>query len=105
MSRHHYPICPISGKARYRGRRDIKLALRRAEWDRSRAAVNEVGCNRREVRGYQCPDCNGWHLTSQPETSVRMVPVAQHSAPNPEPAAEAIRRIVAATGLRVVSAA
>jgi hypothetical protein len=105
MSRHHYPICPISGKARYRGRRDIKLALRRADWDRSRAAVNDVGCNRREVRGYQCPDCNGWHLTSQPETSVRMVPVQQLSSPIPEAAAEAIRRMVAATGLRVDSAA
>lgn len=105
MSRHRYPICPISGKARYRGRRDIKLALRRADRDRSRAAVNEVGCDRREVRGYYCPDCDGWHLTSQPETSVRMVPVAQLSSPVHEPAAEAIRRIVAATGLRVDSAA
>lgn len=105
MSRHRYPICPTSGKARYRGRRDIKLALRHADRDRARAAVNEVGCNRREVRGYHCPDCNGWHLTSQPESSVGMVPVAQVGSRASETAAEAIRGMVAATGLKVGTAA
>jgi hypothetical protein len=105
MSGHRYPICPISGKARYRGRKDIKLALRRADWERSRARLNEVACSRREIRGYRCSDCGGWHLTSQPAPSIRLASVAKLAVRIPGPAAEAIRRMVTATGLTAGTAA
>jgi hypothetical protein len=105
MSHHRYPICPMSGKVRYRDRRDVKLALRQAEWDRSRARLNEVVCSRRETRGYHCSSCHGWHLTSQSAPSVRLVPVANLTRGVPRPAAEAIRRMVASTGLTVGTAA
>ena len=105
MSGHRYPICPISGKARYRGRKDIKFALRRADWERSRARLNEVACSRREIRGYRCSDCGGWHLTSQPAPSIRLASVAKLAVRIPGPAAEAIRRMVTATGLTAGTAA
>jgi hypothetical protein len=105
MSHHRYPICPISGKLRYRDHRDVKLALRQATRDRSRARLNEVVCSRRETHGYLCTSCNGWHLTSQPIRSVRLVPVAKPNERVPGPAAMAIRGMVAATGLAISTAA
>jgi hypothetical protein len=105
MSHHHSPICKISGKVRYRERKDFKFALRRADRDRSQARLNEVECGRREISGYECSDCGGWHLTSQPAASVRLAPVAKPPVRIPGPAAEAIRRMVAATGLTVGNAA
>jgi hypothetical protein len=105
MSHHRYPICPTSGKIRYGEPKDIKLAMRQADWDRSRARLNKVACSRREVRSYECPDCCGWHLTSQPIKPNRLVPVRNVARRVPGPAAEAIRRMVAATGLTVSAAA
>jgi hypothetical protein len=105
MSHHRYPICPISGKIRYGELKDIKLELRQADRDRSRARLNEVTCSRRETRGYRCTDCGGWHLTSQPVRPLRLVPAAQLTAFTPRPAAEAIRRIAAVTGLGTGTAA
>ena len=114
MSRHRYPICPTTGKVRFRERKDVKLALRRADRDRSRARLNEVACCRRETQGYMCSDCHGWHLTSQPARSVRLVPVVpvvgavpveNLTAHIPGPAAEAMRSMATATGLRAGVAA
>jgi hypothetical protein len=102
MSYHRYPTCPISGKVRYGERKDIKLALRQADRDRSRARLNQMACSRREIRVYHCCDCGGWHLTSQP---ARLVPVANLTAGIPEPASEAPRRMVAATKLTAGTAA
>jgi len=65
MSQHRNPICQVTGKVRYRERRDVKFALRRADGDRSKARLNEVACSRRETTGYLCSECDGWHLTSQ----------------------------------------
>jgi hypothetical protein len=105
MSGHRYPICPDSGKVRYGERKDIKLAMRGADRDRSRARLNGVPCSRREIRSYQCSDCRGWHLTSKPLRPIRLVARAQLDLPAPSPAVQAIRRIVAASGLRVSAAA
>lgn len=107
MSHHRFPVCPISGKVRYGERKDIKLAMREAEWDRSRARVNEVTCSRREIRSYQCEDCHGWHLTSQqarPARPVRLVP-SRYVTHTPGPAAQAIRRMFTANRPTAGSAA
>jgi hypothetical protein len=104
MSHHRFPICPISGKIRYRELKDVKLALRQADRDRYRARLNEVACSRRETHGYSCSDCDGWHLTSQPARPVRLVPVARLTVHIPGPAAEAIRRMATATGLAAAAA-
>ena len=101
MSHHRFPICPSSGKIRYGEPKDIKLAMRQADWDRSRARLNKVACSRREVRSYECPECSGWHLTSQP---ARLIPARNIATHVPGPAAQAIRRMVAATGLVVSTA-
>lgn len=105
MSYHRYPICPISGKIRYGERKDIKLELRQADRERSRARKDDVPCSRRETHGYRCSDCGGWHLTSQPARPVRLVPAAQLTGFTPRPAADAIRCIAAATGLATGTAA
>ena len=108
MSRHRYPICATTGKVRFRERKDVKLALRKADRDRSRARLNELPCRRRETHGYMCSDCDGWHLTSQSVRLVpvvRAVPVANLIAHIPGPAAEAMRRMASATGLAASVAA
>jgi hypothetical protein len=105
MSHHRYPICPASGKIRYGELKDIKLAMRQADWDRSRARLDDVACSRREIRSYECPDCRGWHLTSKPARQIRLVPAPKLTACIPGPAAQAIRRMVAATGLTTGTAA
>lgn len=99
MSRHRNSICQSSGKVRYRERRDVKFALQRADRDRSRARLNNVTCSRRETSGYLCPDCDGWHLTSQQARPATFVPRASFSVRIPGPAAEAIRRMASATNV------
>jgi hypothetical protein len=77
MSYHRFPTCKASGKVRFGERKDIKLALRQADRNRSQALLNEVPCSRREIRAYRCSDCNGgWHLTASPERLIRLVPAA-----------------------------
>lgn len=98
MSRHRNPICQSSGKIRYRERRDVKFALRRADVDRSRARLSDVACSRRETSGYLCSDCDGWHLTSQQARPDRYVP-RPFSVHVPGPASEAIRRMATASRL------
>ncbi|HZW43367.1 MAG TPA: hypothetical protein VFF32_03100 [Dermatophilaceae bacterium] len=104
MSRHHAPICESSGKVRFREPKDIKRALRRADQDRSRARLNDVACNRREIESYSCSDCNGWHLTSQQTRPVRLTPVARPLMRTPGPAAGAMRRMASATGFTIAAA-
>jgi hypothetical protein len=105
MSHHRYPICPASGKIRYGELKDVKLAMRQAASDRSRADLNEVVCSRREIRSYECPDCSGWHLSSKPARPIRLVPAPKPASGLPGPAGQAIRRMVAATGLGSFAAA
>lgn len=76
MSYHRFPTCKATGKVRFGERKDIKLALRQADRNRSQALLNEVPCSRREIRAYRCSDCNGgWHLTASPER-LKLVPAA-----------------------------
>lgn len=111
MSRHRYPLCPTSGKIRYGERKDVKMAMRQADRDRSRARLNNVACSRYEVRSYSCSDCRGWHLTSRPARPVLLAPVRSLSvlmseaARVPETAAQAMLRMVADTGVVVGAAA
>ena len=105
MSHHRYPICPTSGKIRYGEPKDIKLAMRHADQDRGRAHLNRVPCSRREIRSYECPECSGWHLTSQPARLIRLVPAKKVTVRTPGPAALAILRMVATTGLMTSAAA
>jgi len=105
MSHHRYPICPASGKVRYGERKDIKLEMRQAASDRSQARLDNVACSRREVRSYSCSDCRGWHLTSQQDRFVRLVPMPKLAVHTPGPAARAIERMVIATGLNTSAAA
>ena len=75
MSFHRFPICKASGKARLGERKDVRLALRQADRNRSQAVLNEAPCSRREIRAYRCSDCNGgWHLTASPERLMKLVP-------------------------------
>ena len=104
MSHHRFPICQITGKVRYREPQDVKVALRRAGRDRSRARAHDVACSRREIDGYRCPDCDGWHLTSKPARSARPVPAALFTSHLARPAAEAMRRMATSTGLTASAA-
>ena len=99
MSHRRHPICPSTGKVRYREPRDAKFALRHAERDRSRARLNEKACSHHEIDSYNCSDCDGWHLTSRPARPVQLVPLAMLKPANPGPAARAIQRMATATGL------
>ena len=77
MSYHRFPTCKASGKVRFGERKDIKLALRQADRNRSQALLNDVPCSRREIRAYRCSECNGgWHLTASPAPLVWLVPAA-----------------------------
>lgn len=107
MSQHRNAICRTSGKVRYRERRDVKFALRRADGDRDRARINDVACGRRETSSYSCADCDGWHLTSQaaqPTRPLRPALSAKFTVGVPGPAAEAIRRMASATGVKPAAA-
>lgn len=104
MSHHRFPICQITGKVRYREPQDVKSALRRAGRDRSRARAHDVACSRREIDGYRCSDCDGWHLTSKPARSPRPVPAALFASHLARPAAEAMRRMATSTGLTASAA-
>jgi len=99
MSHHRFPICQASGKVRYREPKDVKLALRRADQDRSRARFHEVSCSRREIDGYRCSDCDGWHLTSKRARSARPLQAAQLTSHIAGPAAAAMRRMATSTRL------
>jgi hypothetical protein len=105
MSQHRYPICPISGKVRFGERKDTKLALRQADRKRSRASMDNVVSSRREIEAYRCSDCRGWHLTSHPTQSIRLVPAVRLSGRTSGSAPEQIWHTLADPGLRAGTAA
>jgi hypothetical protein len=67
-SNHKWPTCMTTGKRRLGERKDVKLELQAARITRARATAAGASTSWTVVRGYRCPDCNGWHLTSQPST-------------------------------------
>jgi hypothetical protein len=60
-----YPVCSVTGKRRLDDRADVVLALANAVRARAYADAHDTATNRREVRGYRCSACHGWHLTSR----------------------------------------
>jgi hypothetical protein len=63
---HQWPICLATGKRRYGERKDAKLALKSAAFQRSSAAALGGTCVNLVTRAYRCTHCGGYHLTSQP---------------------------------------
>lgn len=55
--------CKATGKRKYYTEHDVKGALRSASKVRDKNRRRDRV--RRECRYYKCPDCDGWHLTSQ----------------------------------------
>lgn len=58
-----YRRCKETSKISYPSRVLAEDALRSAQRARTRGKV----LRRRESRVYDCPSCDGWHLTSQGE--------------------------------------
>lgn len=61
---HQLPLCPASGKVRFRERAQAQVALRLSLWEQTNAGRAGMTTRRRETRAYRCADCSGWHLTS-----------------------------------------
>jgi len=66
LSRHEFPACAVSGKARYRDQGQARDALTGMRWARLTAEALGIESRRRETRTYPCGLCGGWHVTSQP---------------------------------------
>lgn len=54
-----YGICKATGKRKFYNEKAARTALNRSNKTKDRRHL------RRECRYYECPECNGWHLTSQ----------------------------------------
>ena len=64
IRKHACPVCPESGKIRYRDHKQAGDALRSAKWRRRIDDLVGVDSRRNEARAYKCADCKGWHTTS-----------------------------------------
>lgn len=64
VHRHALPVCPVTGKLRYRSEDQATDALTAASWQRNAARVLGLASSRRECRYYDCAHCLGLHLTS-----------------------------------------
>lgn len=65
----NYTICSITGKRTYRDRLDALIAMSNItahNHQQPHRAYHRTPC-----RVYQCPYCQGWHLTSQTLTERR----------------------------------
>jgi len=76
QQKRHLGQCPVSGKVRFRDKREARDALHLAVATRSLREAAGESCRRQECRMYLCASCNGWHLTSQP---------MDYRKPNPQP--------------------
>ena len=63
LNGHALPLC-MSGKLRYRDRKQAQDALTLTKHQGARARGHGETTNRREW-AYPCRLCNGWHLTSR----------------------------------------
>lgn len=61
--------CP-TGKVRFRDHREAVVALHDASNARHFAALTQGSTSRHECRAYSCGQCHGYHLTSQPDTTL-----------------------------------
>ena len=66
-------VCSRSLKRRFRDHKEAIRALHGARAIRNREIELTGGSNRNELRTYSCPDCIGWHLTSQPKRTQKKV--------------------------------
>ena len=62
----HLGQCSVSGKVRFRDKREALDALHHAVAVRRVVEAEGQATRRKECRVYPCPSCSGWHLTSQP---------------------------------------
>lgn len=77
----HLDKCPVSGKIRFRDKREALDALHYAVATRRLMETEGQVSRRQECRVYACPSCSGWHLTSKPADRRRTdyVPSAEAS--------------------------
>lgn len=64
MSHHRKDKCQVSGKRRFRDKREAVDALHHAVNARKVATEFNLPSRRHEIRTYACSACRGWHLTS-----------------------------------------
>lgn len=60
----HLQRCGVSGKVRFRDKREATRAVHRAVAARHHAGAIGVWSSRQERRAYWCSECKGWHVTS-----------------------------------------
>jgi hypothetical protein len=58
--------CKLSGKKRYRDRKEAKRVVILARRNKLYAEQAGVPTHRHENRTYRCHACGGWHVTSKP---------------------------------------
>lgn len=61
MKRNRPRTC--NGKRRYRDKADALRTVRGIALDSTREKI--------PVRAYECPVCNGWHISSKPDRGMR----------------------------------
>ncbi|GIG20647.1 hypothetical protein Cch01nite_13710 [Cellulomonas chitinilytica] len=86
---HRAPVCPESGKRRYRDHHQATDALTSTRRQRTDDLARVGATRRRESRLYRCGSCLGFHLTSP----VERVPPAVEPPPGPD--AVAVARVAA----------
>lgn len=67
---HIAPKCPITGKRRFRDKKQAHEALTHCQWQRAEATRTGQPTVRHERRVYQCPHCSGLHLTSRQQRNL-----------------------------------
>jgi hypothetical protein len=65
QQKRHLGQCTVSGKVRFRDKREALEALHQAVATRRLREAEGQASRRQECRVYACLSCSGWHLTSQ----------------------------------------
>lgn len=95
ITKHRVPVCPESGKKRYRDRHQAMDALTSARRQGGLDLAREGTTQRRETRVWKC-SCDGFHLTSLTEWNAR--PIDPELPLTSTPSLAAIRAIATASG-------